>query len=177
MSPLSRVSPSPRFQFHYHRPTKLSPSLEPVTGPSDPVLCCQFVAQRSRWMESISHSPLCFLLRGPLAPSLTLLRALRASSSSLRSMAPLFPKNWLNVSSEPCRTSSGQSARSEETPSHPSLLNALRTASSLNMKWRTCQAKLGRLNLQTPSFSAHLGLPPSSPDTDCQLQHSISSLS
>lgn len=51
-----------------------------------------------------SHSPLCFLLRGPLSPSLTLLKAFRASSSSFRNMALVFfcfifspskPTRWL----------------------------------------------------------------------------------
>lgn len=37
--------------------------------------------------QSRSHSPLCFLLLGPLTPSLTFLKAFRASSSSFRNMA------------------------------------------------------------------------------------------
>lgn len=39
------------------------------------------------WMETSSHSPLCFLLLGPLTTSLTLLKPFRASSSSFRNMA------------------------------------------------------------------------------------------
>lgn len=42
-------------------------------------------------IDTSSHSPLCFLLLGPLTPSLTLLKAFRASSSSFRNMALVFP--------------------------------------------------------------------------------------
>lgn len=75
MNPFRQLSLRSQLRFHFHCSSSTTPLKDAI----------------SRRAASSSHSPRCFFLLGPLAPSPALLKALRASSSSLRNISKRRP--------------------------------------------------------------------------------------
>lgn len=144
-------------------------------------------------IDTGSHSPLCFLLLGPLTPSRTPLKAFRASSSSFRNMTLvvlffkniyiyfLQPNRWLHLPRKASLQSTSLLHR--DTP-----LKKTRELPRNDTNRQAYYSKLCYVMSQVGpqdfffflspclTFLPSPCLPPVLPNLDCQLQRSISSL-